>query len=72
MQTVVPHGILLPPEKIRLPDQLSREKELRDELSNLAVLGKYIPFLALEKKIFYLDFKNFIFIFFILDYPLIE
>ena len=43
MQTVVPHGILLPPEKIRLPDQLSREKELRDELSNLAVLGKYDP-----------------------------
>ena len=43
MQTVVPHGILLPPEKIQLPDQLSREKELRDELSNLAVLGKYVP-----------------------------
>ena len=40
MQTILPHGVKLPPEKIKLPDQFSREKELREELSNLAVHSK--------------------------------
>jgi hypothetical protein len=40
MQTILPHGVKLPPEKIKLSDQFSREKELREELSNLAVHSK--------------------------------
>ena len=40
MQTILPHGVKLPPQKIKLPDQFSREKELREELSNLAVHSK--------------------------------
>ena len=39
MQTIVPHKVKLPPGKIKLPDELSREKEMHEELSNLAVLG---------------------------------
>ena len=42
MQTILPHGVKLPPQKIKLPDQFSREKELREELSNLAVHSKFL------------------------------